>query len=647
MIPPKTVDQILETAQIEEVVGDYVQLKRRGANMIGLCPFHNEKTPSFTVSPSKNIFKCFGCGVAGDAAKFLMEHESFTYPEALRMLAKKYGIEIQERQLTEEERKEKQLTDSLFIVNEFAAQFYLDQLLNSDIGRSVGLTYFKERGFREEIIKKFNLGYAPRDPEALLKAAKANNYSVDHLSRLGLLNRNGRDFFRDRVMFTIHNLSGKPVAFAGRILTNNKKAPKYINSPETDIYHKSKILYGFHQARKMVRQKDECILVEGYTDVLSLHQAGIEHVVASSGTSLTVEQIRLIKRHTPNVKFLFDGDAAGIKAALRGIDLVLEQDLNVKIVLLPDAEDPDSYLKKVGATQFETYIEDQAKDFIFFKLDLLLDEAKGDPVRKAALTKDIVGSIVRIPDPLKRSLYLKECADALGVEEQILVAELNSQLQGLIKQKRNQAPVRNIAPQSEPHQSPDRAVLPPSTADTQKGPKDTYQERDVIRILIAFGGEVFDKEEQVSVAEYVLANIEEVLDDFENPLYGKVAKICMDRLLDKLPISTQMFVQHADPNIRKLAIDLLQTPWEYSPGWEERWELYLTTQKKPEINFPSDSVQALLRFKLAKVKHLCEQNQERIKAEKDTEKVLHLLKVQKRLLEMRNHLAEELRTVVL
>ena len=435
MISQKSVQEIIETAKIEDVVQDFVSLKRRGVNLIGLCPFHNEKTPSFTVSPAKNIFKCFGCGQAGNPVGFLMEHENYSFPEALRWLAAKYGIEIEETETTQEAREEQQLFDSLYLVNQFARDYYQDQLFNTDLGKSVGLGYFKRRGFREETIKKFGLGYAPAGRDLFTRQAVGKGYNIELLRKLGLTTQYDRDFFRGRVMFTIHNLSGKVIGFGGRILQKDVKAPKYINSPETEIYNKSKVLYGAYFAKKSIRKEGECILVEGYTDVISLHQAGIENVVASSGTSLTVEQIRLIKRYTPNVKIIYDGDIAGVKAALRGLDLVLEQGMNVKVVLLPEGEDPDSYLQSVGATAFKEYIDQQAQDFILFKAKVLLKEAGDDPVKKAGVIKDIVDSIAKIPDPIIRGLFVRECAKVVGVEEELLVAETNKRVGRAFKKK--------------------------------------------------------------------------------------------------------------------------------------------------------------------------------------------------------------------
>ena len=655
LIPQKTVQEIIETAKIEDVVQDYVTLKRRGVNMIGLCPFHHEKTPSFTVSPSKNIFKCFGCGKAGDAAKFIMEHENLSYPEALRYLARKYRIEIEEIQLTPEAVAMQQEEESLYIVNEYARQFFQDQLFNTDVGKSVGLNYFKERGFREETIKKFSLGFAPNDRDAFSRKATQAGYKLDYLKRLGLVSQYDRDFFRNRVMFTIHNLSGKPVAFAGRIMEKDVKAPKYINSPETDIYVKNKILYGAYFAKNAIRKADECILVEGYTDVISLHQAGIENVVASSGTSLTEGQIALIKRFTPNIKILYDGDAAGVKAALRGLEMVLERDMNVRVVLLPGNEDPDSYLQKVGATAFQEFIEKESKDFILFKTDRLLSEVKGDPVKKAGLVRDIVDSIARVPDPFKRSFYVKECARVMELEEEVLVTETNKAVRQILQKRqfdkqKNAEPKLHIVPEGDQagSASPDVEVLPPQPARARVTGHE-FQERDIARLLVASGGEMYDPQENITVAEFILSNIEEVLEDFDNPLYQRIAKEALQLLVDKQLISPQHFIGHKEQVISELAVDLLHTPWEYSPGWEER-ELYLTSQKIPEKNFTKDSVSALMQFKLRKVIRLCEKNQQRMKELKDSgdaSQLMTLMKVQTRLIEMRNELAKKLGTVVL
>ncbi len=646
MIAPKSIQAVLDTVKVEDIVGEFVALRRRGVNLIGLCPFHNEKTPSFNVSPTRNIYKCFGCGKVGDAVTFLMEHEQYTFPEAIRYIAQRYSIELEETVTSQEAIAEKQRADSLYIVNEYALQFYQEQLFETDRGKSIGLSYFKQRGFSEATIRKFGLGYASEQRDAFTLRAVQEGYNINLLRQLGLSTQYDTDFFRDRVMFTIHGLSGKPVAFAGRILQKDAKAPKYINSPETEIYNKSKTLYGLFFAKKAIRQQDECILVEGYTDVITLHQAGVENVVASSGTSLTVEQVQLIKRYTPNVKILYDGDSAGVKAALRGLDIVLEQDLNVKIVLLPDKEDPDSYLAKVGVTAFQDYIQAQAQDFITFKTNLLLQEAGADPVKKAALVKDIVSTIARIPDPVKRAFFVQECARTMGLSEQLLVGETNKLLIHTLKkreEKRAAAPPATEALLPLPT-LPD---APDATAPAIIG--DEFQEKDIVRILITGGDIILDEADQETVAEYIVRNIEDVLDEFDNHLYQRIAKEVQNRLLDRLPVNAQFFVQHLSPDIRELAINLLAFPHEYSENWEKRHDIYLT-QKRPEHNFDHDSEQALLRFKLRKIMRMCDKNLQKIEMfnqSGETDQLIVHMKVQQKLTAIRNQVAAQLGTVVL
>lgn len=651
MIANDTVQQIIETARIEDVVADYVSLKRRGVNMIGLCPFHNEKTPSFTVSPAKNIFKCFGCGKGGNPVQFIMEHENCSFPEALRMLAAKYGIKIEEKELTPEEREAQQLKDSLYIVNEYAKKFYADQMFLTPIGKSVGRGYFKERGFNDATLQKFGLGYAPNVKDAFTQKAVQAGYNIELLRSLGLTTKYDSDFFRGRVMFTIHNLSGKPIAFAGRILQKNVKAPKYINSPETQIYVKNKVLYGAYFAKQAIRKQDECILVEGYTDVISLHQAGIENVVASSGTSLTVGQIQLIKRYTPNIKILYDGDPAGIKAALRGLDLVLAQDMNVRVVLLPEGEDPDSLVQRLGSTAFEEYINEKAQDFILFKTNLLIEDAANDPIKKAGLVKDIVASIAKVPDPIKRAFYVKECATLMDLEESMLVSEANRVVKG--NMKREQLRRNRPNPQGDSRPSPplelistEGEVAPSPKQKKQSTTGDEFQEKDIIRIIITSGDEIFDEEENISVAEYVLSNIEDVLDNFDNALYQEVAKDAFQRLIEKKPLDLNYFLMHSNDQIKQLALNVTASPFEYSPGWDEK-ELYLRSQKKPELNFTDDSVQSLMRFKLRKLIRMCEENQKLLKELTDSQEIITLLEVQQQLISMRNTLAAEFKTVVI
>lgn len=656
MIPPKTVRDILDAVRIEEVVEEFVALRKRGVNLIGLCPFHHEKTPSFNVNPTRNIFKCFGCGKGGDAVTFLMEHESFTYPDALRWLARRYNIEIEEMERSPEQIAEQQLADSLYIVNDFALRHFQEQLFDTGEGKSVALAYFKQRGLREETIRTFGLGYAPDLRDLLLQRAKVAGHNIDLIKKVGLSSADGsRDFFRGRVMFAIHNLSGKVAAFAGRTMSSDKTIPKYINSPETEIYVKNKTLYGAFQAKKTIRQQDECILVEGYMDVISLHQAGIENVVASSGTSLTEGQLQLIKRNTANLKILYDGDPAGIKAALRGLDLALEQDLNVKIVLLPDGEDPDSFVQKIGSEEFGKFITKEAKDFILFKTQLLLEETQGDPIKKSALIKDIMGSIAKIPDPIKRGVYLKECATLLDASEEVLYSETNKLITAALRKKAEKEARQPGAASDSPLTQPNPEVPVPEqdiniTArerPLQRG--DEFQERDIIRLLVQFGGQALASE-NITVAEYVLADIEESLGNFDNPLYGKIARECHSLLLEGKSVTQDYFLHHESKEVSDLAVDLLSSPWEYSPNWEEKWNYPLQNQPMPELNFNVDTRYALDRFKLRKLLKMCDVNLLRIKSASDSgdvDNMIRFLKIQQKLNETRNELAKRVGTVVL
>ena len=437
MIDQATVDKIIDSANILEVVSDFVTLRKRGVNYVGLCPFHDEKTPSFSVSPSKGICKCFSCGKGGSAVHFIMEHEQLSYYEALKYLAKKYNIEIEERELSDEEKQIKSDRESMLIVNSFAQEYFSNILFQHSEGRSVGLAYFHERGFRDDIIHKFALGYSLEQRDALAIEAKKRGYKEEYLLKTGLCleGQNGyiSDRFRGRVIFPVFSLSGKVLAFGGRVLRKSDKLAKYVNSPESEVYHKSNVLYGIYQAKQSIVKNDNCFLVEGYTDVLSMHQAGVENVVASSGTSLTPGQIRLIHRFTNNITVIYDGDAAGIKASLRGIDLILKEGMNIKVVLLPDGDDPDSFAKKQSASSFTEYIKNHEVDFIRFKTNLLLDSAGNDPIKRAELISDIVQSIAIIPDTIVRSVYTKECSRLMEISEEVLLREINkiklSQLQ--------------------------------------------------------------------------------------------------------------------------------------------------------------------------------------------------------------------------
>ncbi len=657
MINQHTVQQIIERAQIEEVVEEFVGLKRRGANMLGLCPFHNEKTPSFTVSPAKNIYKCFGCGKGGNTVQFVMEHESLTFPEALRYLAKKYNIEIEETETSDEYKEERKLVDALFLVNQFASKYYQEQLFNTDEGRSIGLGYFKERGFIESTIKKFDLGYASASYDDFTKKAIDQQYNIEHLRTLRLTTEKDLDFFRSRVMFAIHNLSGKVIGFGGRILSENKKSPKYLNSAESEIYNKRKVLYGLYQAKTAIRKLKNCFIVEGYTDVLSLHQNGVENVVASSGTALTESQIRLIKRYTENITLLYDGDAAGIKAASKGLDLVLEQEMNVNIVLLPDNHDPDSFIKLKGSTGFLEFIEENKKDFILFKTSLISKEAEKDPIQKASLLRDIIQSIARIPDTIKRSLYIKQCSSLLDIKEDILVSETNKAINGLIKQKRleqDREAYRNQRIQQNQAQTDDTGfpIESPKKIDHHQKRVDFYndefQERDIARIIVSAGDKWYDEKENIKVFEFLYQNIEDVIDSLENPLYLKLINIAKVEFEKNNAIPESYFISHSDEEISQLAIDLVSSPYTYAK-WEER-KVSLQTSLPPEENQRKDTMRSLLRFLLKKLNQKIKHQEDLIKSmdsQLNGEEYILELKVLNKLQQHRNELAKDFGTTVL
>ena len=574
----------METARIDEVVGDFVSLKRRGVNLIGLCPFHNEKTPSFTVSPAKGIYKCFGCGKAGNSVGFVMEHEHYSYPEALKYLAKKYSIDIEEEELTAEEQQHMDARESMFAVNSFISGYFQDYLFNHDEGKSVGLSYLKERGFLESTIKKFQLGFAP-SMSSYSDFAQQKGYKKEILLNTGLsIDKGNRlvDRFRARVIFPIHNLTGKIIGFGGRVLTSEKTVAKYLNSPESDIYNKSKSLYGIFFARNAIVKNDNCYLVEGYTDVISLHQAGIENVVASSGTSLTTEQIKLIKRYTPNITILYDGDPAGIKASFRGIDMILEQGMNVKIVLFPEGEDPDSFARSHTTSELEDFVQKEALDFISFKTRLLMDETKGDPVARASLIKEIVQTISQIPDAIIRTVYIKECSSVMDMPEQTLMNALNKAIREKYRKKNfktgsEEEPVPEIAEKQErEHQ------LEPDPFDISK------HENEVVRLLLLYGskrvkimetvedemGEMVDVEREISVAEFILDSLDDDMVVFENNTYNRIVEEIKEKLaLGDIP-GEAYFVNHLDKEISSCIIDLIAEPYELSDNWE-RHKIYV------------------------------------------------------------------------
>ncbi len=573
MIDHNTVERIVELAngQIVDVISDFVELKRRGVNYLARCPFHDEKTPSFTVAPHKGIFKCFGCGKGGNAVNFVMEHEQYTFVEAIKYLGDKFHIHIEEEEETPEMREKKNERESMMVVTQFAAKFFHDNLLNTDEGKSVGLSYLRQRQVRDDMISKFMLGYSPQQKDALIREAKKKGYKEAFLEKTGLItvkeNFKG-DRFRGRVMFPIHSLAGKVIGFGGRIMVSDpeKKLAKYQNSPESEIYHKSKVLYGIFQAKQEIAKQDKCFLVEGYTDVISFHQSGISNVVASSGTALTVDQVKLISRFTKNVTVIYDGDPAGIKASLRGIDIILAEGLNVKVLLLPEGEDPDSYSKKLSPEELKKYIQDNETDFIKFKTKLLLDESKGDPVKKATLIQGIVRSIAIIPDKITQAVYVKECSLMMDISEALLLQEIgkirNKSIHDAEQRARRE---RMLRERQDPEQQP---VQEKKT----KNPLN-YDERVVLRYLMLYGEVVLyhdDPEDEdgeevpVTVGEYIISELRK--DDIvsENPLHNLVLELYEKAEKGEGFSAQKFFVNNPNVEITKLASDIIGKEYELS-----------------------------------------------------------------------------------
>lgn len=593
MINPNTIQTIFETARVEEVVGDFVTLKKRGANYLGLCPFHNEKTPSFSVSPSKGIYKCFGCGKAGNVVGFVMEHEHYSYPESLKYLAKRYSIEVEEEEVTPEMQQELDNKESMLALNSFVSQYFTKNLSENDEGKAVGLSYLKERDFRELVIKKFELGYAIDNWEDYSKHAIANGYKKEILVETGLsIDKDNKllDRFRGRIIFPIHNLTGRVIGFGGRILSTEKSKAKYLNSPESDIYIKSKVLYGIYFARNAIVKQNNCLLVEGYTDVISLHQAGIENVVASSGTSLTVDQIKLISRFTNNITILYDGDPAGLKASFRGIDLILEQGLNVKIVLFPEGEDPDSYVRNHTTSETDKFISDSAVDFIRFKTGLLLEETEGDPAGRSQLIKDIILTISKIPDGISRSVYVKECSVLLDVREQTLMNELNK----LLRQKYRKDIVGS------PIDTPVQDVFDTQPRQIEVDPLDTsFLENDLARLLLLFGDVVVKvndeegNEHEISISDFIIDDLENDGLSFNNPLYKIVVEEIKKSKETESVLTTSYFTNHPDPNLSNKVIELITSPYELSDNWEKN-KIFV---KKEEDDLFNLALSSLMSYK--------------------------------------------------
>ena len=712
MIDQPTIDRILDAANIVDVVSEFVTLRKRGINYVGLCPFHTDKTPSFYVSPAKNICKCFACGEGGTAVHFIMKHEQLNYFDALRYLAKKYNIEIQERELTDKEKQRKSDRESMLIVNSWAQQYFTTQLYEHVEGTTVGLRYFAERGFREDTIRKFQLGYSLDKRDALYKEATKNGYKKEFLEKTGLViaydNGGVNDRFRGRVIFPVHTLSGKVVAFGGRVLKKDEKTAKYVNSPESEIYHKSNELYGIYFAKQAIVKEDRCFLVEGYTDVISMHQAGIENVVASSGTALTQGQIRLIHRFTSNITVLYDGDAAGIKAALRGIDLLLEDGMNVKVVLLPDGEDPDSFARKHNASQFSEFIKQSETDFIRFKTRVLLDDAGTDPIKRSALITDIIRTVAIIPDNIARSIYIRECSAMMEIDEQVLLNEVNKIR--LSKEERQNMqgqvtpPVSNtmsmipeypdlpgyqpvagdsflppddtvplpddymppppppeeypmeetgpmdVPPPDYPPAQPPQTVQPVQPVQTGQPKRSPYEvyELTLLKYIVRYGEQIlFDYVDEetnehivMRVAEYIRYDLER--DDLT--FYTPIIKSMLDEAADKCKtegfIASRYFLAHPDPNVSRLAANLISEKYQLSKYHSKYRELEQEQDKLDQL-----VTREIYAMKDAYILRQIKETQLGIKeahAQGNEEKVFELMKQLTRLNEIKNVLSKEL-----
>jgi DNA primase len=623
-IPEDIVAKIFDTARIEEVIGDYVQLKRSGGNLKGLSPFNNERTPSFYVSPAKQIFKDFSSGKGGNVVTFLMEREHFTYPEALRFLAKRYNIEIPEREATPEEVAQHSERESIYLISKFAADFFKDSLLRTEIGQIIGLSYFKERGITEASIEKFGLGFSPPERDAFCKAALKNGYQPAYIEKSGLgISRDGQlfDRFRERVIFPIYSLQGRVLGFGGRILRSDVKAAKYLNSPENSIYHKSKVLYGLFQAKSAIIKNDRCYLVEGYTDVIGFSQAGIEHVVSASGTALSADQVSLIKRLTPNLTMIFDGDAAGLRAALRGIDIVLREGLQLRVVALPAGEDPDSFVRKHGAAATQAFLKDHEIDFISFKSKILLEDAGADPMKRAAVIKDIVESIAQIPDLITRELYARQCATDLNIEERTVFSELERALTRLGKEAEKAAASQGLQVVQSPQQTETSSTTEAPSGTPEGKTKHDPQERALIKLLVHFAQHedlipvinYTDEERpepiQTTIGAYLLEELErerEVL-FFESPFYIRIYELFKAYYDDNEAFPEPTFwTRHPEGDIAAFAASLESA---YEPAnWAKR-EVYV-----PEISkgLAKETFQSLLRFKSVKFESLINDFREKL-----------------------------------
>jgi DNA primase len=643
MISQFTKQQIESRIDIIDVVGEYVKLKKRGTNYLGLCPFHNEKTPSFTVSPAKGIYKCFGCGKSGNTISFLMEHEKFSFVEALKWLAARYNIEVEETEASPEQKQLMQTADSLYIINNFAKQFFTDSLFHTEEGRTIALSYLEERGFRKEIIDKFQIGYNPGARDTLTKALLSNQFNRELLPKSGLVSvRNNDelvDNYRGRIIFPIHGNTGKVIGFGARVIGKADRAPKYINTPENEVYSKSKILYGSYFARTAIDKADECLLVEGYTDVVSLHQAGIENVVASGGTSLTTDQLRLIKKYTNNITIIYDGDSAGIKAALRGLDMALEESMNVRLVLIPDNEDPDSYVNKVGSSAFNEFVAGAKKDFIIFQLEVMLSEAGNDVNKKSAVVNQIAETLSKInkaEDFTKLQDYIRQCSGILKIDEGGLTTLVNKYKRDKIskEEKRAAAFEESVLLQEQSQQPED--VLDNTQALFNQ---DEAQERNVLRVLLEYGLRKWDDER--TMADYIFEELEQF--HFDNQHLDQLFEEYRSWYRQGLEPSTKSFLYHDNETIRNLVISISVSPYELSQKWDEVMETMNIVNRDTSYE---DVQKSVSYYKLHKIKKMIEENQRDIeKAAYEDFKLLH--EVHKHLKEIESDLTRQLGTVII
>ncbi len=644
MISQHTIQQIQSRIDIIDIIGGFIKLKKRGTNYLGLCPFHNEKSPSFTVSPAKEIYKCFGCGRSGNSISFLMEHEKYSYVEALRWLANKYNVAIEETETTPEVKAKQQVAESLHIINAFAQKFFDEQLFTTEEGSDIALSYLKHRGFREDIIKKFQLGYSPEDRTAFTKKALASQFNPEYLIKSGLVamrNETLQDNYRGRIIFPVHNNSGKIIGFGARIIKSNDKAPKYINTPENELYVKSKILYGTYFARQAIDKANECLLVEGYTDVVSLHQAGVENVVASGGTSLTPDQLRLVKKYTNNLTIIYDGDSAGVKAALRGLDLALEEGLNVQLVLIPDKEDPDSYVNKVGPVAFKEFVDKNKKDVVLFQLEIALQDAGGDSNKKAAVVNQVAETISKInkaEDFTKQQDYIRQCSQLLRIDE----TGMNALVNKFIRERIGKAESRQQGADNNYQEYPE-----PSGTGTQAEDdsfnllfKDEMNERAVVRSLVEFGTREW--EEGKKVADFLF---DEMIDEelFDNKQLLRIIHTYKTWYDEKLEPTAKNFLYHEDQQLSTLVVSIMDVQYELSDKWKSSFEMPVPTR---EEMYKEEVISTLNYLKIRKIKRMIEQNQQDLQQPHTTEEQIMLIQTHQHLKQMEKELLQQTGAVI-